>query len=161
MEKIYNLIIPSWARQTWEELERINDISLYFPTKSKEYQRLKAAPLLVHIGKLMKKRIEGEEKKVFVYSGHKKNLAAVLNALDVYNRKEPPFCATLVFELYKEHENYTVRLLFFNSTTPENGNQEPFVLKLPMCDEFCPFKRFKNMIVNLNPPQNWEKECEI
>ncbi|XP_035224429.1 prostatic acid phosphatase-like [Stegodyphus dumicola] len=44
MEKTYNLIIPSWARQrqNWEELERISDMSLYLSTKSKEYQRLKA-----------------------------------------------------------------------------------------------------------------------
>ncbi|KFM66682.1 Lysosomal acid phosphatase, partial [Stegodyphus mimosarum] len=164
VEKAYNLIIPSWARQNWEELEWINDMSLYFATKSREYQRLKAVPLLAHIAKLMKERIKGEGKKVYVYSGHKKNLAAVLNALEVYNRKEPPFCSTLVFEFYKEHEKHTVRLLYFNSTTPQNGDQEPYVLTLPACDEFCPFVNFKRAIIKLNlfnGTEEWEKECEI
>ncbi|KFM66681.1 Prostatic acid phosphatase, partial [Stegodyphus mimosarum] len=160
IEKANNFIVPSWATQYWKELDYINHAACYLRVESKKYQRLRAGPLLGYIKRRMERRISGEGRKVYIYSGHKKTVTAVLAALDVYNRKEPPFCATVIFELYKEREGNSVRLLYFNSTTPENGDQVPHVLKLPKCEEFCPLENFVRVARGLDP-YDWEKECQL
>lgn len=159
MHKTYNHIVPEWATTHWDQLQEISDLSFYFASKSKDYQRLRAGPLLDLMKSKMEARIRGSsQKKVHMYSGHSKNMVAVLSALDVFNRREPPFCATLIIELYQESHGHSVRLLFLNSTTPENGDQVPHLLQLPKCEEYCPFRIFDRLVEDLTP-LDWVEEC--
>ncbi|XP_054722700.1 lysosomal acid phosphatase-like [Uloborus diversus] len=161
MEKTYNFLIPDWAEKHWEELRYVNDMSYYLSGRTKKYQTLRAGPLLGMIRDKFENTVNGTLlKKVSLYSGHSKNMVAVLSALDVFNMKEPPFAATVIFELYREPggHSHSVRLLFLNSTTPEAEDQTPNVLNIPKCGEFCPFEMFSTIVKSFTP-ENWEKQC--
>ncbi|XP_054722714.1 lysosomal acid phosphatase-like isoform X3 [Uloborus diversus] len=160
-KKTYNFLIPDWAEKHWEELRYVNDMSYYLSGRTKKYQTLRAGPLLGMIRDKFESTVNGTLlKKVSLYSGHSKNMVAVLSALDVFNMKEPPFAATVIFELYREPggHSHSVRLLFLNSTTPEAEDQTPNVLNIPKCGEFCPFESFSTIVKSFTP-ENWEKQC--
>lgn len=40
--------------------------------------------------------------KLWIYSGHDSNVAALLNSLNVYNNKLPPYASSVIFELRKK-----------------------------------------------------------
>lgn len=85
----------------------------------------------------------------------------VLDALNLYNLKQPPYCATLLFELHKRTDSVNaVRLLYLNSSNPEKEIEEPHVLVLEGCTEFCPLADFIKLTKDLMP-ENWEKECQL
>ena len=75
--------------------------------------------------------------------------------------KQPPYCATLLFELHELSDGEkTVRIIYLNSTTPEKETQTPHILILEGCSEFCPLKYFINFTKALIP-DDWEKECQL
>ncbi|PRD20868.1 UNVERIFIED_CONTAM: Acp2 [Trichonephila clavipes] len=97
--------------------------------------------------------------KVYVYSGHGSNIAAVLQALRVFNQRIPTYGSSILFELYREDGgNHSVRILLSNATEPEKYIPPPHVLYMPGCDEFCPLEVVERSTADLFPLE-WEKEC--
>ncbi|XP_054713823.1 lysosomal acid phosphatase-like [Uloborus diversus] len=156
-----NLTIPEWAVQSWDELIHQTDVGYYWHFATKVQHRLRGGPILGLIFDRMKSRIDGEHKdiKVYGYSGHGSNVAAIQCALLLYDMKHAPHAATIVFELYRDYQdNYSVRFVLFNSTHPERRLEEPFVFKLHGCDEYCPIESFERFIKPI-VPHDWRKEC--
>lgn len=92
---------------------------------------------------------------------HDTNIAVVLDALNLYNMKQPPYCASLLFELHElAGGEKAVRILYQNSSQPEKEIQAPHTLILEGCTEFCPLKYFINFTKDLIP-DDWEKECQL
>lgn len=162
IEKKYNLSIPSWATENWEQLHHISDMSFYWTYDSELMLRLRAGPLIGKILKNMKNKIMGKipEKKVQIYSSHDTNVALVMQALNVANWKAPPYCSSLLFELHRKNESYFVRIYFSNSTAPEKEIEDPHVLTLEGCTEFCPLEYFANYTAHIIP-QDWDAECKL
>ncbi|GBM27678.1 Prostatic acid phosphatase [Araneus ventricosus] len=161
-EKAENLTIPIWAETTWESLKKNNNICYHFNFKTRLLQRLRAGPVIGEIVGKMKTKIENPESKlkVYVYSGHGSNVAAVLNALRVFNHRVPTYASTILFELHREEEgSHTVRLLLSNATKPEKHIPPPHVLQLPGCEEYCPLEELERQTADLFP-LDWEKECQ-
>ncbi|XP_071036238.1 lysosomal acid phosphatase-like isoform X1 [Parasteatoda tepidariorum] len=159
-EKRYNLTIPDWVEPYWDELTRISNAAFYWAFNSPLMQRLRAGPLLKKIRDLVLKKISGDlpGQKFQMYSSHDANIAVILEAYDLYP-KSVPFAATLIFELYSSPDSsHFVRLVYLNSTEPENIFQTPHVLKFPGCEEYCPLHYFIN-ITEPFIPLFWETEC--
>lgn len=89
------------------------------------------------------------------------HLLVFLNALGVYNKLLGNYCATVLLELHELSDSSpAVRLLYLNSTTPERGDQEPYVLTLEGCSEYCPLDFFVDFTKDLIP-LDWERECGL
>ncbi|CAL1277748.1 unnamed protein product [Larinioides sclopetarius] len=160
-EKTENLTIPSWAESTWDALEKNSNICYHFHFKTRLLHRLRAGPVIGLIIGRMKDKIENPKSKLkaYVYSGHGSNVAAVLNALQVFNHRIPTYASTILFELYQEVEgSHTVRLLLSNATEPEKHIPPPHVLELPGCGEYCPLEELERQTADLFP-LDWEREC--
>jgi len=90
--------------------------------------------------------------KLFIYSGHDENVAAMLVALQQYDYKNnegilsgiPNYASSLLFELFN---NNTIRVSYRNNK-PEGPVNPPFVLKHPKCSTFCPAEK----LVELTKP---------
>ncbi|KAG8194756.1 hypothetical protein JTE90_026399 [Oedothorax gibbosus] len=161
LQKTLNLTIPDWAEQTWEELSAQGDMSYYFHFRSKLTHRLRAGPLLGLMLNKMRIKMKNPDsiKKAYLYSGHGSNIAAVLQSLDLFNKKIPPYTSFITFELYADAEQqHTVRILYSNGTNPEIEIPEPHLLVLPGCTEYCPFEYLEQYTKHLLP-DNYKKEC--
>lgn len=163
IEKKYNLTIPAWASPYWKELENVADLSFYWSFNSPLLHRLRAGPLLQNMIQMMEEKIAGKIPllKFQIYSAHDTNIAVMLDALSLYNMKQPPYCAALLLELHQlANGKNAVRLLYQNSTEPEKEIQTPRTLILEGCTEFCPLDFFINFTQKLIP-SDWEKECQL
>ncbi|XP_035227650.1 testicular acid phosphatase homolog isoform X1 [Stegodyphus dumicola] len=162
IEKKYNLTVPSWVEPFWDELETVADLSFFWTFNSPLLHRLRAGPLLQKIIEKMNLKLSGDipDQKVQIYSAHDTNIAVVLAALNLFNMKQPPYCSSLLFELYEKNGKNVIRLLYLNSTNPEKEMQTPHVLKIEGCSEFCPLDYFISYTKNLIPG-DWEQECEL
>ncbi|CAL1277754.1 unnamed protein product [Larinioides sclopetarius] len=161
-QKTVNLTIPVWAETTWESLRQNSNICYYFNFKTRRLHRLRAGPMIGEIVGKMRDKIQNPNSKlkVYVYSGHGSNVAAVLNALQVFNHRVPTYASTILFELYQEGEgSHTVRLLFSNATEPEKHIPPPHVLQLPGCGEYCALEELERQTSDIFP-LDWEKECQ-
>lgn len=156
-----NYTIPEWAARHWDELIHQTDVCYYYHFKTKLQQRFRAGPILGLMLNRMKARTRGvRDFKVYGYSGHGSNIAAMQCALQSYI-KHAPHAATLVQELHAEPDgSFTTRFLLFNSTHPESQLDPPFAIQLHVCSsQFCPIDIYDNFIKEL-VPKNWEKECK-
>lgn len=57
--------------------------------------------------------------KMYLYSGHESNIAAILQALQVYKPHVPEYSSALIMELHQIDSDYYVKVsVFANSTLP-------------------------------------------
>ncbi|XP_035219083.1 prostatic acid phosphatase-like isoform X2 [Stegodyphus dumicola] len=158
LQKSLNLSTPTWATSSWDDLKKQADIHFYWISKQKSMQRLTAGPLLGLMIKRMQDRINGDSRKVYVYSGRNSNIAGLLSSFGTYKGVEPPFGSTVVVELHEYNGGSYVRVLYFYSSTPNLETDEPEVIVIRGCSEYCPFEKFRSLTKSL-VPENWEEEC--
>ncbi|GFU28551.1 testicular acid phosphatase homolog [Nephila pilipes] len=163
IEKKYNLSVPTWVEPFWDELINVSNLSFFWSFNSPLLHRLRAGPLLQRIIQKMNNKINGDipDLKFQIYSAHDTNIAVVLDALNLYNMKAPPYCSSLLFELHEMSSgDKTVRLLYQNSSKPEEKIDPPHVLILEGCTEYCPLDYFINYTSPLMP-EDWDTECQL
>ncbi|KAG8178922.1 hypothetical protein JTE90_014128 [Oedothorax gibbosus] len=155
--------LPSWAKGFSDELDGYAELITYSPWKIPQIMRLRAGPILGKIVDDMKRKISDEiftlKLQLNVVQSHL--LFPVMDTLGVFNNVLPPYCATLIFELHDmPNGTNAVRLLYFNSSVPENGIQVPHVLTIKGCSEFCSIDFFDDYVKQF-VPQDWDAECSI
>nr|XP_042904495.1 testicular acid phosphatase homolog isoform X1 [Parasteatoda tepidariorum] len=160
IEKKHNHMIPEWADAYWSKLEEILELAHSWHTGIA--LRLRAGPFLKYIIENMHDKIHGISRfKFHAFSAHNVNLNIISKALSLNLSTKPPYCATLIFELYSGTTNSNfVRILYLNSTEPEKEIEEPHVLLLGDCEEFCPLEYFMKYTRYLIP-LNFQEECKI
>ncbi|XP_015223628.2 lysosomal acid phosphatase-like isoform X1 [Lepisosteus oculatus] len=163
-ESQHNMTLPSWVTQTvMDKLRDLSDFSLkalFSVHKRVEKARLQGGVLLGQIVRNLTKAARNDSalpKKMMVYSAHDTTIAALQSALDVFNKKQPPYASCHIFELYQEGKNgtRTVAMFFRN----ESG-RDPYPLKLSNCSQYCPLEDFKRITQSVIP-ENWEEECQL
>ncbi|XP_023219386.1 prostatic acid phosphatase-like [Centruroides sculpturatus] len=164
IEKKYNLTIPSWAIPVWDEMNQVTSDTFYWEFSTKLIQRLRAGPLIGEITNQMLQKAKGQlsdQIKVYMYSSHDTLIAAVLNALGVFNGIAPPYCATIVFELHSDgYQDHTVRILYLNTSDPTEEPQQIHLLKLSSCSKRCQLGKFVQLTRDI-VPLDWKKECGL
>ncbi|KAG8194750.1 hypothetical protein JTE90_026395 [Oedothorax gibbosus] len=163
IEKKYNLSVPSWVEPYYEELTNVSNLSFFWEFNSPLMLRLRGGPLIQRMINTMNDKISGklEDLKFQVYSAHDTTIAVVLNALNLFNMIQPPYASTLLFELHEMPNGANaLRMLYMNSSRPEERIEEPHVLILEGCSEFCPLSYFINYTKDLMP-EDWEQECKL
>lgn len=163
IEKRRGLELPEWVTEdVFNTLKAITQDSFRLSYNTTKIQRLRGGVVIGDVVKNMKEKLNGEldpMKKVFFYLTHDVNIAAVLNALGVFNDRAPPFCAAILIELYSPPEGSAfVRVHYSNSSTPETGEQSVHLLTLPGCTSDCPFNEFVDLTSHVIP-EDWKAEC--
>ncbi|KAB7507767.1 hypothetical protein Anas_01621 [Armadillidium nasatum] len=156
-ERSYNLTIPSWAVQNYDEISTAAHFWFQYFSYSNELKRLRVGPVFELLTENMRKKSIGElsEQKMFMYSYQGFYTSAMLNTMGVFNGIEPPHSSSLIFELHQTGQNYFVKVLYQNDTTFQNP---PLELTLPDCSLECPLSDFINLLKDFIP-KDWEKEC--
>lgn len=86
-------------------------------------------------------------------------IAAILSSLKSFDKQNPDYGASVIFELYRSNQNENQQLIsvyYLKDSYSENLIK----LKLPFCQQstVCEFTTFMEYISTLIP-KNWYKEC--
>ncbi|KAM4705786.1 prostatic acid phosphatase [Rhinophrynus dorsalis] len=158
-EDIHNFTLPTWAtKETMGKLHHLTEIVTYLRYgiyKHQEKSRLQGGVLLNSILKNITaiKTSPSNQRKIIMYSAHDTTIAALQMALNVSNRKMPPYAACHFFELYHEDGQYNIKMFYRN-----DSSVEPHPLILPGCTLSCPLEKFIELTSPVIAP-DWKKEC--
>lgn len=72
------------------------------------------------------------------------------------NPHNPPYAATVLFELYEQNGNHYVQI-FYKNTTDENIPP----LYIPDCGQKCPLEKFSEIYKSIIPTLDFEAECRL
>jgi hypothetical protein len=124
-------------------------------------KRLRAGGLVNELNKNFQKVLDNQnDKKLYVYSTHDTQVAALMHALNIFNDNMPPFGATLLFELHQNlnsvNNDYFVKLYYHNETLTGIPHKIPFTdcQNLIECPVLKFFESTKYLIYN-----DFDKEC--
>lgn len=161
IEQIYNMALPEWTREVYpDKLYPVSGLSFAIKAYTPLLARLKSGPLLKEIlthfrDKTLKKLTPN--RNYWVYSAHDTTVANMLNTLGVFKAMgyhNPPYTATVLFELRKFGDGHRVQVFYKNTTA------EPKPLDLPGCGTSCPldkmFEIYKAVL-----PVSWQDECTL
>ncbi|KAK7457316.1 hypothetical protein BaRGS_00039229, partial [Batillaria attramentaria] len=159
-EKMHNKTMPDWVNDTiYTKLRNLQAWSFDLLYNGTELSRLKGGPLLQEFIYNMQQAAAGNVTyKMFMYSAHDSTVAAVSQAMQVFNQKSPPYAAALLVELHQMSDGYKVRLRYRNDT-----QQDPYPLYHPACPqdtEYCPLDTFVKGTKD-RVPEDWAAECHV
>jgi lysosomal acid phosphatase len=160
IEEKNNFTLPEWTKKVYpDQMFEISGLSFAIKTYTKVLARLKMGPLLKEILTHYHNKTKGHlnpNRNLFIYSAHDTTVANMLNTLGVFESlgyHNPPYTATVLFELREISGKHFVQVFYKNST-------EPRLLDLPNCGTLCPlekmFEVYKDVI-----PGSWEEECRL
>lgn len=159
IEDIYNFTLPEWTKSVYpDQLSEVSGLSFAYKTYTPLLARLKSGPLLKEI--LMNfdnKSLSKEKTNLWIYSAHDTTVANMLNTLGVFKAigyHNPPYTATVMFELREINQQFFVQVFYKNSTG------EPMLLNLPGCGQNCVLEQMFDVYKDVIP-KNWEKECHL
>ncbi|KAK3603643.1 hypothetical protein CHS0354_017360 [Potamilus streckersoni] len=166
-EKTHNLTLPDWTNNrtvenitVYEKLRLLESyqFTLLFGDNRSLY---KGGPLLgLMLDNMRKMQNKTIDTKFFMYSGHDTTVSALLSALNIFNKKSPPYAATVILELHEDPpKNYYVNILYKNSTDSFTTDSYTNMV-LPNCTMNCSFE----MVVEQTKhrvPGNWDEECAL
>uniref|UniRef100_L7M8T7 Putative lysosomal & prostatic acid phosphatase n=1 Tax=Rhipicephalus pulchellus TaxID=72859 RepID=L7M8T7_RHIPC len=158
IEQYHNYTIPEWAKGLWKDLKYQSDQSFVFRTKTPLLKRLRAGLLAANMsGNLEAAAKNMSHYKVFMYSTHDTEISAILDALGVFDDHAPPYCSSLVLELWKNGPgNFSVRGLALNAF-----DLEPRPFHFPGCGgEFCTLEDFLSL-AKVYIPDDWQRDCGL
>lgn len=159
IEEINNLTLPEWTKEVYpDKLFPLSGLSFAVKAYTPLLARLKSGPLLKEIlTHFQNKTMKKIEQNYWVYSAHDTTVANILNTLGVFQTlgyHNPPYTATVLFELRKFADDYRVQVFYKNTTG------EAKLLDLPGCGTSCTldkmFEVYKEVL-----PVNWEEECTL
>ncbi|KAL1506684.1 hypothetical protein ABEB36_006004 [Hypothenemus hampei] len=151
-EEEYGLVLPEWTRRVWPESITNIAIREYYVLMAENDMRKMAS------GYLFKKIVDeavlkisrtDNKKKIFLYSAHENNIAQLLIFLGVFKPHIPNYGAHVILELHKIKEEFGIKVFYQNWQT-----QQPELLKIPDCNEFCSFKQFVKLFQKYIPNKN-------
>ncbi|XP_014226264.1 venom acid phosphatase Acph-1-like [Trichogramma pretiosum] len=165
-ERAMNLKLPAWADYYYPN-GPLKDVALFI-YKTYSYndvlKKLNGGLFMREVLKAVSKQINEsnetlpDEKidspKVFLYSAHASNVAAILQTLNVWNNDLPNYGSAVVLELYKKRSRYYVKILF-NTGIPMKFR----TLVLPGCPEYCPWEDFLKITKKVLPDDS--DRCSI
>lgn len=155
-EKKHNMSMPPWLTDAIDnKLRSLQDWSFDLLFNGTELSKLKGGPLLAEMISNMKQVVAGNlTYKMYMYSAHDSTIAAVSQAMQVFNQKSPPYASAVFVELHDISGTYSVRIRYRNNTA-----EPPYVLMHPECQmEYCSLEKFVEVTED-RIPDDWDKEC--
>lgn len=150
--------LQNWTEAIYPEPLKTYIIDFYYiETSTQALKKVIAGYLVKKIISDTQKKINGtltpENRKLFLYSAHETNLGTVIAALELTNLTEiPGYGSYLTFEVHNIDNVYGIKIFFQNYES-----EDPILLTLPGCQEFCPFDDFVNLTADIIPLS--DSEC--
>lgn len=161
IEEIYDFSLPEWTKKVYpDEMLPVSGLSFAVKTYTPLLARLKSGPLLKEILTHFKNKVEKKldpDRSYWVYSAHDTTVANMLNTLGVFKTMgyhNPPYTATVLFELRKFNDGHRVQVFYKNTTA------EPKPLDLPGCGISCPLEKMFEIYKPVLPV-DWANECTL
>ncbi|XP_025425537.1 prostatic acid phosphatase-like isoform X2 [Sipha flava] len=162
VETQFNYTLPNWTSTIFpQKLKEVAEFSFLMPTSTPLLKKLSCGVLLNEIVENMNGKRNGTlnpNVKLWVYSAHDTNVAGLLNSLNIYDKKLPPYTAAVFLELRKienPNDTYVVTVSYRNSST-----HDPYLLHVPGCDSVaCDLDQFISVVKPLLVT-NWYEECQ-
>ncbi|KAF7991963.1 hypothetical protein HCN44_010764 [Aphidius gifuensis] len=151
LENALNLTLPDWTKGVFPDGLLLNGTVLEYEIASygTTLKRLNGGVLLRNFTESMLDVINSKTnnvKKLNLYSGDQKNVATLLNTLGVFTPHVPQFSSAVILELLSDCGEYYVKVRYYKGI-PE----ETITLKIPGCDELCPFENFTKLMEPVIP----------
>ncbi|CAG9767945.1 unnamed protein product [Ceutorhynchus assimilis] len=88
-----------------------------------------------------------QDRKIFLYSGHEVNVATIITSLELISLVDiPTYASYVIFELHKISGVHGFKIFYENYK-----NNEPNLLTLPGCKQFCPIEDFIRLTADIIP----------
>ncbi|KAJ8664795.1 hypothetical protein QAD02_006457 [Eretmocerus hayati] len=159
-EAAMNLTLPSWAKEMFPNGILYNGTILAYEIMNynEQLKKLNGGRFLYTVMNTMKdieKNASDENLRVHLYSGHENNVAAVLQALDVYEPHVPEYSSSVIIEVHELNSELYIKVLHYR------GIPSVFDIKqVPGCEELCPFNKFTKLLEGSIPSDN-ELNCTM
>ncbi|GAB6033404.1 mitochondrial acyl carrier protein [Chamberlinius hualienensis] len=153
----HGMTIPSWITpDVLEQMSECHNLKYIFKSKTTDMVRLRGGGAIDKIVQHMKDFQDGQlpNLEIVFLSSHETELSAIMNGMGVYNGIDPPYAASLFFELHNQAGNYVVQMFYRNDTT-----QPLQELVLPGCSTPCPYSTFHDLTDPLTPGSDIAVEC--
>ncbi|XP_031785202.1 venom acid phosphatase Acph-1-like [Nasonia vitripennis] len=149
-EAAMNLPLPEWTEAYFPNGLIINATLLEYETKSYNEQ-LKKLNDGIFVRKVLndlalEDRSSESKQKLHLYSVHENNVAAVLQALNIWTNSIPEYGSAIVFELHERSSPYFIRMLYYKGIPAEFE-----VRTIPGCSEYCALDDFLRLAENVLP----------
>ncbi|KAJ0181342.1 hypothetical protein K1T71_003427 [Dendrolimus kikuchii] len=154
------LKLPEWTKNVFPHKMRLPFmLSLATLAYNERMQRLKIGPMLKQITQYFNESVThaNVDRSLYIYSGHDVTVVALWRALGFEELLEPDYGSSITLELHEdiEQSSFYVKAFYRNNTKVE----VPMELKLPFCDDPCPYNKFVQHVGKL-VPNDWESECQ-
>ncbi|ENN78845.1 hypothetical protein YQE_04698, partial [Dendroctonus ponderosae] len=160
---VYDEIFEYISNQTGEDFSTPDDMfSLYFESVAQVEYGYPVEEWLEEVfpddlEKITKDaKIDGlltpENRKMFLYSAHERNVANLLITLGVYGDEIPTYGSHVIVELHNITNVYGFKVLYQDWTT-----SQPQLLTIPGCAAFCPYDEFVELLAEVIAD---EDDCE-
>jgi len=160
-EKNYNISPPDWAVPLMNRIREMTVIEYQLQFATDELKKVSGGTLLQKMLRDSYATIKGTQqpigRKMFLYSGHENNVAALLACSGVFEAHQPQYASTYILELHQQIKSkaYVFRILYIRDIS-----KPAEVLKIPDCGEFCPFDKFVQLTKNI-VTSTLKQDCKL
>jgi len=155
-EAQFNLNLPDWTKKYFpDKMAAVTAYSFTLNAYNDELKKLKGGPLLKKIFKNIEAKSKDPKSKIkmYAYAGHDSTVANVLMALKVWEQQIPTYNIMGIVELHQLNDIFGIKVYLRNST-----EHEPYLLKVPGCEDFCPLDKVFQLSKNI-VPEDHQKDC--
>ncbi|GAB1867867.1 Prostatic acid phosphatase [Camponotus japonicus] len=149
-ESSMNLTLPEWVHDYFPDGPLFDTIVFAYNITgfTPLIRKLLAGPM---IRAILNNMITGKNPipsntKLYLYSGHDINIAAMLQAFKLYKPHVPEYSSAVILELLEQNKQYYVKFLYYRGISPIFDE-----LQIPGCEMLCPFDKFSYLIHDLIP----------
>ncbi|KAJ8951023.1 hypothetical protein NQ318_006408 [Aromia moschata] len=154
-EKEWGFELPDWTIPIFPQpLEDLVIKEYYIATATTHLRKLAAGYHLKKIIEDTRQKIAGtlkpSDRRLFLYSAHESNIANFLSTLDIFEPHIPPYGCYILIEVHLIQGVYGLKIFYQDYIA-----DSPRLLKLPGCDEFCPFDQFVTLVKEYIPTEEF------
>ncbi|CAG9835748.1 unnamed protein product [Diabrotica balteata] len=153
------LKLPDWTKSIYPEpMDELSAKYYYQLTGNTELKKMFAGNFLQQVLENIKRKMAANDgkfgKKIYLYSAHEFNVAALLASLGVYNNHTPNYGSYVLIELHVKGGVPGIKLFWDNW-----DGKGPRLLKLSGCQTLCPLTKFVELISKILPEEG-KTECK-
>uniref|UniRef100_A0A6P7FGS5 acid phosphatase n=1 Tax=Diabrotica virgifera virgifera TaxID=50390 RepID=A0A6P7FGS5_DIAVI len=153
------LKLPDWLKSIYPDpMDKMSAKYYYQLTGTNELKKMFAGNFLQQVLENIKRKMAANDgkfgKKIYLYSAHEFNVAALLASLGVYNNHTPNYGSYIIIELHVKGGVPGIKLFWENW-----DGRGPTLLKLSGCQTLCPLTKFVELISNIVPEEG-ETACQ-
>lgn len=153
-QQLYGYPLEDWTNKYIAQLKQITLDNYGFMTYKKKLKRVISGFLIRKIIADTESKISDlPQTKMYLYSGHEKNVASLLSTLGFSLPDTIPFGGYVLIEVHRIDGIYGIKLYYQNY-----AEEDPTLMTIPGCSEFCPLDDFKNIVSDYIPD---DTDCEL